>query len=63
MGRARMGGLLGDRAHTVAFVLANIGFSQAESLVDFGGLFQRITLAVGWGWLTLLAVYLLRTHR
>jgi len=32
-----------------AFVLASVAFSQAETLVDFGGLFQRITLTVGWG--------------
>jgi hypothetical protein len=46
-----------------AFVLASVAFSHAESLVDFGRLFQCITLTAGWGWLTLLAVYLLRTHR
>ena len=47
----------------VAFVLASVAFTQAESLVHFGRLFQRITLTVGWAWLTLLAVYLLRTGR
>jgi hypothetical protein len=45
----------------VAFVLTSMAFGQAESLVDFGGLFQRIALIVGEGWLTLLAVHLLRT--
>jgi hypothetical protein len=44
----------------VGFVLASAGFAQAEGLVDFGGLFQRITITVGWLWLTLLAVDLLR---
>jgi hypothetical membrane protein len=43
------------------FVLTNLAFNQAEGLVEFGGLFQRITLIVGWGWLTLLAVHLLRS--
>lgn len=38
----------------VAFVLTSIGFSQAASLVGFGGLLQRVTLTVGWAWLTLL---------
>ena len=43
----------------VAFVLAGAGFGQAEGLVDLAGLFQRIAVAVGFGWLTLLAARLL----
>lgn len=43
----------------IAFFFASMGFSQAEGFVDFGGLFQRITLVVGLGWLTLLAIHLL----
>lgn len=45
----------------VAFVLASMAFSQDERLVAFGGLFQRIAVIAGEGWLTLLAVQLLRT--
>jgi hypothetical protein len=37
-----------------------MAFNQAETLVEFGGLLQRATVTVGWGWLTLLAVHLLR---
>lgn len=44
----------------VAFVLSSAGFSQAEGLVDLAGLFQRIAVTAGFGWLTLLAIYLLR---
>jgi hypothetical membrane protein len=44
----------------VAFVLTSMAFNQAESLVEFGGLLQRSTVTVGWTWLTLLAVHLLR---
>jgi hypothetical membrane protein len=44
----------------VAFVLSSAGFGQAESLVDLTGLFQRIAITVGFGWLTLLAIHLLR---
>ncbi len=44
----------------VAFVLSSTAFNQAESLVEFGGLLQRITITVGWSWLTLLAAHLLR---
>jgi Protein of unknown function (DUF998) len=44
----------------VGFILTSMAFNQAEGLVAFGGLFQRSTITVGWGWLTLLAVQLLR---
>ncbi len=48
-------------AFTVAFVLAGAGFGQAEGLVDVAGLFQRLAVTIGFGWLTLLAVRLLRS--
>jgi hypothetical protein len=44
----------------VAFVLSGMGFSQNPSLVNVAGLFQRVSITVGWSWMTLLAVYLLR---
>jgi len=44
-----------------AFILSSAGFGQAEGLVDLAGLFQRVTLIVGFGWLTLLAVHFLRS--
>lgn len=44
----------------IAFVLASAGFGQAAGLVDLAGLLQRVAVAVGFGWLTLLAVHLLR---
>jgi hypothetical membrane protein len=43
-----------------AFVLTSVGFAQTEGLVDVAGLLQRITIIIGWGWLSLLAVHLLR---
>jgi Kef-type K+ transport system membrane component KefB len=42
------------------FVLASVGFSQAEGFVDLAGLFQRTAVTVGWTWLTVLAVHLRR---
>jgi hypothetical membrane protein len=42
-----------------AFVLSSAGFGQAEGLVDLAGLLQRVAVAVGFGWITLLAVHLL----
>jgi hypothetical membrane protein len=44
-----------------AFILSSAGFGQTEGLVDLAGLFQRVTLIVGFGWLTLLAVRFLRS--
>ena len=35
-------------------------FDGATGLVDIGGLIQRVTIVIGWGWLMLLAVHLLR---
>jgi Protein of unknown function (DUF998) len=43
----------------IAFWFASAAFAQTESLVDFGGLFQRVMIVTGWTWLTLLAVHLL----
>jgi hypothetical protein len=43
------------------FVIFGAGFSQTAGLVDIAGLLQRLTIVVGWGWLTALAVHLLRT--
>jgi uncharacterized membrane protein YhaH (DUF805 family) len=43
-----------------AFGLSSAGFGRAEGLVELAGLFQRVAVIVGFGWLTLLAVHLLR---
>jgi hypothetical protein len=43
----------------VAFALSSAGFGQAAGLVDLAGLFQRVAVAIGFCWLTLLAVYFL----
>ena len=47
-------------AFVAALVLANVGFGQAEGFVDLAGLFQRVMVVVGFGWLALLAVRLLK---
>ena len=39
--------------------MTSAGFAQVQGLVDYAGLFQRITLTVGWAWLNLLAITLL----
>jgi Protein of unknown function (DUF998) len=40
----------------IGFALTSAAFAQARRLVPFGGLFQRLTVAVGMGWLTALAL-------
>jgi hypothetical membrane protein len=46
-------------AFLILFIVTGAGFAQVETLVDYAGLFQRITLTIGWAWLTLLAIYML----
>jgi hypothetical protein len=46
----------------VGIVLASMAFSQNESLVAFGGFIQRVTITIGWTWLTLLAIHLLKAR-
>jgi hypothetical protein len=43
------------------FILSSAGFEQAEGLVTLAGLFQRVAVTAGFGWLTLLAVHVLRS--
>jgi hypothetical protein len=45
----------------VTFVLAGMGFRQTPGFVDFAGVFQRLSITIGWTWIALLAVHLLRT--
>ena len=44
-----------------AFVITSLGFGQVAGFVDRAGLLQRITIVIGWAWLALLAVHLLRS--
>jgi hypothetical protein len=47
-------------AFLAGLVLSTLGFAQVAGLVEIAGLLQRITVAIGMGWLGLLAVRLLR---
>lgn len=44
----------------IGIFLASAAFAQTENLVAFGGLIQRVTVTLGWTWLTLLAIHLLK---
>lgn len=47
-------------AFLVMFVLTSVGFAQVEPLVRYAGLLQRITLLIGFTWMTLLPIYFLK---
>jgi hypothetical protein len=47
-------------AFVVMFIVTSAAFAQVEALVDYAGLLQRITVTIGWAWLTFLAVYMLK---
>lgn len=42
------------------FIVTSAAFVQAPGLVNYAGLLQRITLTIGWVWLTLLPISLLK---
>ncbi len=48
-------------AMLLPFVLAGIGFKQVAGFVAFAGVYQRLSITIGWLWITLLAVHMLRT--
>ncbi|MEN3305424.1 MAG: hypothetical protein V7603_1626 [Micromonosporaceae bacterium] len=47
-------------AFLTGFVLTSMGFAQNPTLMPIGGLLQRITIIIGFAWLTALSMYLLR---
>ncbi len=49
-------------AMLATFVLASIGFKQKANLVDFAGVYQRLSITLGCIWITLLALHLTKTH-
>ena len=55
--------VLSGAAFLGAFFVASIGFSQTEPFVEVAGLWQRVCVVIGWAWLTMLALGLLRQER
>ena len=47
-------------AFLLMFVVTTLAFAQLYNLAQFAGLLQRITLTIGFAWLTLLALYWLK---
>jgi hypothetical membrane protein len=55
-----IGSLVAGIAMLACFILTSLGFQQNPAFVAIGGLFQRLTLIIGFGWLVAFALYLLR---
>jgi hypothetical membrane protein len=52
--------LLAGLGMLVAFVLAGVGFEQNAVLVSVAGVFQRLSIAIGFTWIAVLAIRFLR---
>jgi uncharacterized protein DUF998 len=50
-------------AFLLMFIVTSAGFAKVPGLVNYAGLFQRITLTIGWVWLTLLPISLLKAPK
>jgi hypothetical protein len=53
----------GGVAFLISFFLAFRAFGRTDGLGELGGLFERMAAAVGFGWLTTLAMHLLAASR
>lgn len=47
-------------AMIVAFIITSMGFKQISGFVNYAGLFQRLCISIGWTWMTLLSLNLLK---
>src|SRR5262249_45396898 len=45
-------------AFVILFIVTSAAFAQVAGLANDAGLLQRVTLSIGWAWLTLLAIYM-----
>jgi hypothetical protein len=55
--------VLSGAAFLGTFFVSSIGFGQTEPFVEVAGLWQRVCVLIGWAWLTMLALRLLRQER
>ncbi len=47
----------------ITFVLAGIGFKQIIGLVEYAGVFQRLTIIIGFTWISAIAIYHLKNYK
>jgi hypothetical protein len=50
-------------AFVVAFALTSVGLNQVEGLANIAGLWQRTTLVIGFTWLSVVSLHLLRAAK
>ncbi len=52
--------LLAGIAMFATFVLAGMGFQQSPGFTEIAGVFQRLSIIIGFSWIAFLALHLLR---
>lgn len=48
-------------AMITAFIITSLGFKQLPGFVNYAGIFQRICISIGWIWITLLSLHLMKS--
>ncbi|NVO19289.1 MAG: DUF998 domain-containing protein [Bacteroidetes bacterium] len=49
-------------AMIAALIITSMGFKQLSGFVNYAGIFQRLCISIGWTWMTLLSLYLVKFH-
>lgn len=47
----------------ITFLLAGIGFKQTIGLVEYAGVFQRLSIIIGFTWISAIAIYHLKNYK
>jgi len=55
--------LISAIAFIITFLLAGIGFKQITGFIEFAGIFQRLCIIIGFTWMTMIALFLIKTTK
>jgi len=55
--------LISQTGMLVAFILAAMGFKQIDEFVNVAGVFQRLCHIIGFAWLMMLALYIIKATK
>ena len=47
----------------ITFIIAGIGFKQTMGLVEYAGVFQRLSIIIGFTWISAIAIYHLKNYK
>ena len=50
-------------AMITTFIITSLGFKQLSGFVNYAGLFQRLCITLGWTWITLLSLHLVKVKK